>query len=124
MNNRLEFILGALEEPQRQEDPLALAEVLHEEEQALRLEALIGSERAITAQEVRTALEGSIPVEGGEDVAIPREYLGQELARRAMGERSDHPLALAVTLHREYERVMIDAGKGHELAEELTAAAA
>lgn len=111
MNNRLEFLIGALEDPRETGDPHAMLEALKRERDALRVRGLLESEEDVTAESVRGVLEGRIRP-GAQEVRkpLPREQLVRELRLQRIGQ-SAVPLAiLAEGLHAEYVRLLGETG--------------
>jgi hypothetical protein len=108
MNNRLEFLIGALERPGELHTVL---ETLKHERDALRVRSLLESEEELTAESVRDVLEGRTHP-GAEEVhtPLPREQLVRELRLHKIGQSAVTPAVLAEGLHAEYLRVLREAG--------------
>ena len=114
MNNRLEFLIGALEHPgEARGDQRTVLETLKHERDALRVRSLLESEEELTAENVRDVLEGRTHP-GAEEVhaPLPREQLVRELQLHRIGQSAVTPAVLAEGLHAEYMRLLGEMGNG------------
>lgn len=121
MNNRLEFLIGALERPgEARGDQHTVLETLKRERDALRVRSLLESEEELTAESVRGVLEGRTHP-GAQEVPapLPREQLVRELQLHRIGQSTVSPATLAEGLHAEYVRVLVQTGNVAEAREPL-----